>query len=45
MDWAFSVNVLGFFEKRPLGSIPYETPDFSKKRATPTKRVVGWKKA
>ena len=45
MDWAFSVNVLGFFEKRPLQSIPYETPDFSKKRATPTKRVVGWKKA
>jgi hypothetical protein len=46
MDWAsFSVNVLGFFEKRPLQSRPYETPNFTFSRATPTKRVVGWKKA
>ena len=33
MDWAFSVNVLGFFEKRPLQSRPYETPNFTFSRA------------
>jgi hypothetical protein len=33
MDWAFSVNVLGFLEKRPLGSTPYETPNFTFWRA------------
>ena len=32
MSWAFSVNVLGFFEVRPLQSRPYETPNFAFER-------------
>ena len=32
MSWAFSVNVLGFFEVRPLQSRPYETPNFALER-------------
>ena len=32
MSWAFSVNVLGFFEVRPLQSRPYETLDFALER-------------
>ena len=43
MSWAFSVNVLGFFEKRPLQSRPYETPNFALERATPTKSPPGGK--
>ena len=44
MSWAnFSVNVLGFFEKRPLQSRPYETPDFAFERATQAKRPPGGK--
>ena len=43
MSWAFSVNVLVFFEKRPLQSRPYETPNFALERATPTKSPPGGK--
>ena len=43
MSWAFSVNVLGFFEKRPLQSRPYETLDFALERANPTKSPPGGK--
>ena len=32
MSWAFSVNVLGFFEVRPLQSRPYETRNFALER-------------
>ena len=33
MYWAFSVNVLGFLEKRHLGSTPYETRNLAFGRA------------
>ena len=33
MDWAFSVNVLGFLEKRLVRSTPYETRDLAFRRA------------
>ena len=42
MDWAFSVNVLGFFEKRPLQSRPYETPNFTFSRALGPGSKVFW---
>jgi hypothetical protein len=33
MDWAFSVNVLGFLEKRLVRSTPYETRNLAFRRA------------